>query len=840
MSGTEPGAAHQIHSARRDEPNPVSHTERTTRWGGTVSSAAADVQGPSDAELISAVRNGSTDAYGALYERHRSAAYNLARQLSRSPADADDLVSDAFTKVMTTLGNGGGPDSAFRAYLLTALRHSAYDRSRRERRLELAGDTTDLTASAAPESLTTPFTDTAVAGLDRTLAARAFARLPERWQAVLWHTEIEGEPPSAVAPILGMSPNAVSALAYRARERLREEFLHVHLAEVTAARCRATTERLGSWTRGTLNRRETAQVETHLDDCAQCRALAAELAEVNSALRGIIAPLILGGGVLGYLATAGAGKAVAATGLAAAGAAGAAAGSGSAGGAAAGAASSLPRQVLTAAASSAALVAAIGLALATGGHQTPAALPDPVAVVPSVAPPPSAVPEPHSPQPHSPSPNTPPPTPRPVPRPSAAPVAPPVVPQPPPPPPPPPPGQTSLAADAPQQAVQLVPNGPPGSLPITVRNGGNAPSAPPSVTLTLPPGVTATGGPATAGAPAALGARQPANAPARTATPADAPLGTAPASHVAALPPPGPATLPTPAISCSGGSGSIECHLDRGLQPGEAVVFPFTLRAGRDATGGTVTGTITAGRTVTIRVPTITVVVTPPKDAIELDATVWRDFDDSDEHARLDATVHNTGPAGWLSFDAQMPDGVLAISLDPDCTIAGRAIHCARDLARGDEFATSIWLSADEKVTGTAGVTATLGTATRHLDLPVEFDGDWDAQWWDHHDDPTPTDRPATSAPAADPSRTPISTGSTTTTRRPAPTNNPSAANGTVTPSAPTTPGRPTTTTTGPTTTAPTPTQTTPPAPPGTPTPSGPPNPPPAADTAATPALRER
>jgi Sigma-70 region 2 len=41
-------------------------------------------------------------AYGSLYERHRAAAYNLARQLARSRTEADDLVSEAFARVLDT------------------------------------------------------------------------------------------------------------------------------------------------------------------------------------------------------------------------------------------------------------------------------------------------------------------------------------------------------------------------------------------------------------------------------------------------------------------------------------------------------------------------------------------------------------------------------------------------------------------------------------------------------------------------------------------------------------------------------------------------------------------
>ncbi|WP_346051855.1 sigma-70 family RNA polymerase sigma factor, partial [Amycolatopsis dongchuanensis] len=292
-----------------------------------MSTVPAGFDEKSDAELITAVRNGDLTAYGALYERHVGAAYNLARQLARSKAESDDLVSDAFAKVLDTLRAGKGPDSAFRAYLLTALRHTAYDRTRKEKRLDLSEDMTTLSGAggAATDALTVPFSDTAVAGLERTMAAKAFARLPERWQAVLWHTEIEQQSPAEVAPLLGLTPNGVSALAYRAREGLRQAYLQVHLAETSAERCRATADRLGAWTRDGLSKRERAQVEAHLDECERCRALAAELADVNGALRAVVAPIVLGGAVVGYLAATGA-KASAATATVAAASAGSAGG----------------------------------------------------------------------------------------------------------------------------------------------------------------------------------------------------------------------------------------------------------------------------------------------------------------------------------------------------------------------------------------------------------------------------------------------------------------------------------------------------------------------------------
>ncbi|MER7013118.1 sigma-70 family RNA polymerase sigma factor [Saccharopolyspora sp. NPDC000359] len=241
----------------------------------------------SDAELVELVRSGEKCAYGQLYRRHVRAAYKTARQLSRSPSEIDDLVSEAFANVLTSLTTGGGPTSAFRAYLLTTLRNLAYDRSRTARKVHLVEDVQSVAEDSAD-----PVEDFAVDVAERTLAAKAFARLPANWQKVLWHTEIKGRTPAEAAPLLGLTPNAVSALSYRAREGLRREYLTAHLAEVSNPRCRTVINRLGAWARNALSNRDELIVETHLRTCARCRALADEVAEVNSGIRAIIEPLV--------------------------------------------------------------------------------------------------------------------------------------------------------------------------------------------------------------------------------------------------------------------------------------------------------------------------------------------------------------------------------------------------------------------------------------------------------------------------------------------------------------------------------------------------------------------
>ena len=240
----------------------------------------------SDAELISSVRGGDVSAYGDLFARHRDAATRLARQLVPGP-DADDLVSEAFAKVLNVLLAGGGPDVAFRAYLLTAVRRLHVDKIRATSR---ATPTDDLTPYEDPE----PFADTVIAGFEGGAAAKAFASLPERWQLVLWHLEVEGQKPADVAPLLGMTPNSVSALAYRAREGLRQAYLQMHTGDLVDPDCQWTHAKLGAYVRKGLSRRDVQKVETHLDGCRRCTAMYLELDEVNSSLAILLGPLVLG------------------------------------------------------------------------------------------------------------------------------------------------------------------------------------------------------------------------------------------------------------------------------------------------------------------------------------------------------------------------------------------------------------------------------------------------------------------------------------------------------------------------------------------------------------------
>jgi len=276
----------------------------------------------SDAELITAVRSGDSAAFGVLYERHSGAARAVAHQYSNTAADADDSVAEAFSRVFTAIQTGGGPDVAFRAYLFTVIRRVALQGAHSGRRTQA---TDDLDALEAAFGLGESTEDPTFAGFERSVVSRAYKSLPERWQAVLWYTEVEQLNAAQIAPVLGLSANGVAALAYRAREGLRQAYLQQHLASPASEACTIVNAKLGAYVRGGLAKRETALVESHLEECGDCRALVLELGDVNHGMRAIIAPLVLGAVAVGVLQGVGFGGAIG-TG-AAAGAGGAAAGS---------------------------------------------------------------------------------------------------------------------------------------------------------------------------------------------------------------------------------------------------------------------------------------------------------------------------------------------------------------------------------------------------------------------------------------------------------------------------------------------------------------------------------
>ncbi|GAA2075533.1 hypothetical protein GCM10009840_06920 [Pseudolysinimonas kribbensis] len=247
----------------------------------------------SDEELAERARAGDTGAFAELWTRHAKAGLAAARQF-RSIADPDDIVSEAYLQILRAVQRGGGPREAFRPYLYRTIRNVALGWVPKSQTVDI-----DDVAERIPSDLP----DIETATLENTITVRAFRTLPERWQTILWYTEVEGMEPAEAAPYLGLTANGAAALAYRARDGLKKAWLQAHVSDVRVPpECRWTTERMADYNRGALTPRARARFDQHLDTCTRCSILLEEIDDVSGRLAAILLPVTLGAGGAALLA----------------------------------------------------------------------------------------------------------------------------------------------------------------------------------------------------------------------------------------------------------------------------------------------------------------------------------------------------------------------------------------------------------------------------------------------------------------------------------------------------------------------------------------------------------
>ncbi|MGX1270920.1 sigma-70 family RNA polymerase sigma factor [Streptomyces phaeoluteigriseus] len=339
---------------------------------------------PADPDLIARMRSGDDTAYEELYRRHADAVRRYARTCCRDAHTADDLTAEVFARMLQAVRRGSGPEHAVRAYLLTSVRRVAAGWTQSARREQLVDDFA-LFAAHASRSSEVSDDDTLDLGADvlamheaeQSMAMQAFRSLPERWQAVLWHTEVEDESPSEVATLFGLDANGTRVLASRAREGLKQAYLQAHVSATLTSdeECARYADQLGTYARRRLRTRAERGLRKHLDECAKCRLAALQIEEVAGGI-----PAVVPIAVIGWFGAAGYAKAAAliagGAGAGAAGAAGAAAAAnGGTGGSSAGGAAvseGLGAPVKAGIAAGVVVVAAAVVALALVGDDGPA------------------------------------------------------------------------------------------------------------------------------------------------------------------------------------------------------------------------------------------------------------------------------------------------------------------------------------------------------------------------------------------------------------------------------------------------------------------------------------
>lgn len=166
-----------------------------------------------DAELVARCRAGDSDAFEALYQEHSPRLYALARRMTGSPHESEDLLQEIFLQVHRKLDSYRG-DAALGTWLYRLAVRQCLDFLRsRQGRMRAASSPLQDESSYMPSTHETPG-----ARID---IERAVAQLPDGCRIAFVLHDVEGLEHKQIADVLGVSEGTSKSQVFKARMKLR-------------------------------------------------------------------------------------------------------------------------------------------------------------------------------------------------------------------------------------------------------------------------------------------------------------------------------------------------------------------------------------------------------------------------------------------------------------------------------------------------------------------------------------------------------------------------------------------------------------------------------------------
>lgn len=176
-----------------------------------------------DAAAVALARDGDSEAFRALVERHSRAVYRLAHRMTGSPSDAEDVVQETFLRAYRQLGRFESRAN-FGTWLHRIAVNCSIDLIRARPHRESTHDTTDLEEFAGGE--------TSQAGRPSPERLMLSSEVQERIQGaigMLSHMEraafvlrhFEGHSIEEISRLLGLKTNATKHSIFRAVRKMR-------------------------------------------------------------------------------------------------------------------------------------------------------------------------------------------------------------------------------------------------------------------------------------------------------------------------------------------------------------------------------------------------------------------------------------------------------------------------------------------------------------------------------------------------------------------------------------------------------------------------------------------
>jgi RNA polymerase sigma-70 factor (ECF subfamily) len=183
------------------------------------------MQAVSDEQLIEWVANGDPSCLGTLVERYHRSVYQFCLQMTRNPAQAEDVVQEVFIKVLRKAG-GFRNQGTFKAWLFNIARNATLDYFRNNQRHR---NMATLDEHAESQLVDHHSAEQAASGMQKIrILEQALSRLPEPFQEVIWLGRFEFGTFEELGQALGCKASTARVRMHRAMQQLNLAFAELN------------------------------------------------------------------------------------------------------------------------------------------------------------------------------------------------------------------------------------------------------------------------------------------------------------------------------------------------------------------------------------------------------------------------------------------------------------------------------------------------------------------------------------------------------------------------------------------------------------------------------------
>lgn len=194
-------------------------------------------------DLVRLAQEGDADAFGALFQAHRSRIYSVCLRMTSNAAEAEDLTQDTFLQVFRKIAKFRG-DSAFSTWLHRIAVNTVLMHFRKNSLNLVSLDEPQSDMHGAKKRREYGTRDKALAGcIDRVALARAMQQLPPGYRTIFLLHEIEGYEHQEIAEMLSCSVGNSKSQLYKARLRFRELLAHSPEAQLAIKKKQSSTQK---------------------------------------------------------------------------------------------------------------------------------------------------------------------------------------------------------------------------------------------------------------------------------------------------------------------------------------------------------------------------------------------------------------------------------------------------------------------------------------------------------------------------------------------------------------------------------------------------------------------